>query len=120
MSTRPITFKGKHLFVNVDCPEGTLKAEVLDSDGKVIEPFTLKNGRAVSCDKTMAAVTWQGTADLSALSGKPVRLRFHLTNGKLYAFWVSPDESGASHGYVAAGGPGFTGPTDTVGQSIAK
>src|SRR5437879_4965694 len=24
--------------------------------------------------------------------------------------------SGASHGYVAAGGPGFTGPTDTVGS----
>ena len=27
-----------------------------------------------------------------------------------------PTASGASHGYVAAGGPGFTGPTDTVGQ----
>jgi hypothetical protein len=41
---------------------------------------------------------------------------FHLQNGKLYAFWVSPDASGASRGYVAAGGPGFTGPTDTVGR----
>jgi len=30
--------------------------------------------------------------------------------------WVSPDRSGASHGYVAAGGPEFTGPTDTVGS----
>ena len=33
----------------------------------------------------------------------------------LYAFGVSPDANGASHGYVAAGGPGFTSPTDTVG-----
>ena len=40
---------------------------------------------------------------------------FHLTSGKLYAFWVSPQANGASHGYVAAGGPGFKGPTDTVG-----
>ena len=44
-----------------------------------------------------------------------VRFRFHLRNGELYAFWVSPEASGASHGYVAAGGPGFTGMTDTVG-----
>ena len=29
---------------------------------------------------------------------------------------VSLEKSGASHGYGAAGGPGFTGPTDTVGQ----
>jgi hypothetical protein len=36
--------------------------------------------------------------------------------GSLYAFWVSPESTGASHGYVAAGGPGFTGPTDTVGN----
>ena len=49
-------------------------------------------------------------------SGKPVRFRFHLSNGSLYSFWVSPDKSGASHGYVGAGGPGLTGPTDTVGE----
>ncbi|MDY0169522.1 MAG: hypothetical protein RBS80_23470 [Thermoguttaceae bacterium] len=30
--------------------------------------------------------------------------------------YFSPDASGAGHGYVAAGGPGFTGPTDTVGD----
>ena len=61
------------------------------------------------------AVTWKA-AGLGALAGKPVRFRFHLRNGRLYAFWVSPDASGASHGYVAAGGPGFAGPVDTVGQ----
>ncbi len=48
--------------------------------------------------------------------GKPVRFRFHLTSGRLYAFWVSPETSGASQGYVAAGGPGFTGATDTTGK----
>ena len=38
--------------------------------------------------------------------------RFHLADGQFYAFWVSPDKSGASNGYVAAGGPGLVGPTD--------
>jgi hypothetical protein len=46
-----------------------------------------------------------------------LRFRFYLKRGSLYAFWVSPDESGASLGYVAAGGPGFTGPRDTVGMA---
>jgi hypothetical protein len=115
LTTRPLTFKGKHLFANVDCPKGELKAEVLDKDGKPIEPFTLENCAPLSCDRTLAAVTWK-TADLSAVSGKPVRFRFHLKNGSLYAFWTSPDASGASYGYVAAGGPGFAGPRDTVGR----
>ena len=50
------------------------------------------------------------------MSGKPVRFRFYLKKGSLYSFWVSPEESGASHGYVAGGGKGFIGPTDTVGR----
>lgn len=116
LTTRPVTFRGKYLFVNVDCPQGELKAEVVDGDGKAITPFTFANCKVVSCDKTLAAVTWQGAADLSVLSGQPVRFRFHLRNGSLYAFWVSPDGSGASHGYVGAGGPVFTGPTDTIGM----
>jgi len=30
--------------------------------------------------------TWNGRADLSELAGRPVRLRFALTNAKLYSF----------------------------------
>ena len=71
--------------------------------------------RPLHGDGTRQAVRWRRARDLSALAGRTVRFRFHLRNGELYAFWVSPDKSGASHGYVAAGGPDFTGPTDTVG-----
>ena len=53
--------------------------------------------------------------DLPQVSGQKVKLRFHLRNGRLYAFWVTPDANGASYGYVAAGAPGFTGPRDTTG-----
>jgi len=118
LTTRPVTFKGKHLFVNVDCPEGELKVAVLDEDGDVIGPFSLENCEPISSDKTLLQVNWQGDEDLAALAGKPVRFRFHLRNGSLYSFWVSPDESGASYGYIGAGGPGFTGPTDTVGKDV--
>ncbi len=112
--TRPVTFRGKHLFVNVAAESGELRAEVLDKDGGVIPGLTRNNCVPVRRDSTRAAVTWQG-ADLAKLPGQTVRFRFSLRKGELYAFWVSPEETGASHGYVAAGGPGLTGATDTVG-----
>lgn len=114
--TRPVKFGGKFLFVNVDAPSGELRVEVCGRDGKVIEPFTRDACVPVKIDSCLHQVQWNGGGDLSALAGKPVRFRFHLRNGSLYAFWVSPDASGASHGYVGAGGPGFTGLTDTVGK----
>ena len=36
LTTRLVTFKGKHLFVNADCPKGELKVEMLDEDNEVI------------------------------------------------------------------------------------
>jgi hypothetical protein len=33
LTTRPVRFRGKHLFVNLDAPSGELRAEVLDADG---------------------------------------------------------------------------------------
>jgi hypothetical protein len=117
LTTRPVRFQGKHLFVNVDAGKGELRAEVLDGKGEVVEPFTRARCEPVRADKTLQPVTWSGTADLARLADQRVRIRFYLKNGRLYAFWVSPTKSGASHGYVAAGGPGFTGPTDTVGSA---
>lgn len=120
LTTRPVTFRGKYMFVNVDADGGELLVEALDKDGKVIQPFTHNNCVPVRVDKTVARVSWNGVDDLSALAGKTGKFKFYLTKGDLYAFWVTPDKSGASHGYVAAGGPGYTGPTDTVGKAVFK
>lgn len=123
--TRPIRFAGKYLFVNADCSDGALRVDVLrenfadtfENSGPVIEPFSRANCVPIRSDRTLQQVRWKGVQDLSAVAQKPVRFRFHLLNGKLYSFWVSPQRSGASHGYVAAGGPGYTESTDTVGQA---
>lgn len=115
LTTRSVQFRGKHLFVNLAAPKGELRVEVLDRNGRVIKPFTRENCVPLRADKALQAVKWRGARDLSKLADQPVKFRFHLKNGALYAFWVSPDASGASHGYVAAGGPGFTSPKDTVG-----
>lgn len=113
--TRPLTFHGKQMFVNADMSEGRLRAEILDGDGRPIAPFTLENCGPVTSDGTILPLHWKGADDLSSVAGKPVRIRFEVRYGKFYSFWVSPDGTGRSDGYVAAGGPGFTGPTDTVG-----
>lgn len=107
LTTRPLTFKGAHLFVNLDAPNGSLRAEVLGAGGEV-----LATSEPVKGDSTRAKLAWKGRADLTEFAGKPVRLRFFLKQGKLYSFWVTPDPTGASYGFIGAGGPGFTGPMD--------
>jgi hypothetical protein len=116
LTTRPVMFQGQHLFVNADVAAGELTAEVLDERDRALEGLTRADCVPVRADRTLQAVTWKA-GDLAKVAGKPVRLRFHLTGGRLYAFWVSAEKSGASRGYVAAGGPSFSGPTDTVGRS---
>lgn len=112
LETRPVSFEGKHLFVNLDAPQGELKVEALDTDGKPIAPFTLENCIPAVGDRTKRKITWKGAPDLSRLQGKPVRFRFHLRRGALYAFWVSSSESGESNGYLASGGLGYSGVRD--------
>lgn len=114
--TRPLVFSGGHLFVNLDAPSGSLRVAVLDKDGRQIESVTLGDCQPLEIDNTRAEVKWRGTVDLSKLAGKTVRLRFELTNGALYSFWVSRDATGRSDGYVASGGPTFPGRVDTVGN----
>ena len=118
LATRPVRFSGRRLFVNVDCPAGELRVEALDAaTGAPLAGFTRDDCLPVSADKTMVAVAWKNGADLSALAGKPVRFRFYLGNGKLYSFWVSRDESGASLGFVAGGGPGHDKTYDDKGAA---
>ncbi|MGB8166340.1 MAG: hypothetical protein WCF18_02545 [Chthoniobacteraceae bacterium] len=112
LTTAPVTFSGKFPFVNLAAKDGELRAEILDADGKVIAPFSKENCTPIKADATKQRLAWKGADDFSALIGKPVHFRFHLTNAQLYAFWVSKSPDGASGGYVAAGGPGFSGPID--------
>jgi|UniRef100_UPI003782D823 hypothetical protein len=101
LMTRSVQFKGKHLFVNVN---GELRVELLNEAGEVVT-----TSKPISGDHTKAKLE---LPELLSFVGKPVRFRFHLTKGSLYAFWVTDDASGASHGFVGAGGPQFNGVRD--------
>ncbi len=115
--TRPLTFSGSQLFVNTAAAGGTLRVEIRDQSGKVIPPYTLANCQAITSDSTLAHISWKGKKNLDDLKGQVIRFQFTLSNASLYSFWVSRDNSGRSDGYVAGGGPGYTGMTDTVGKA---
>jgi hypothetical protein len=112
LTTRPVQFSGRHLFVNVDARAGELRAEALDRQGKMVPGFGAADCLPIRVDSTRQRVAWKRAPDVSSLAHKPARFRFTLRNGRLYSFWVSPDTSGTSHGYLAAGGPGLPGLVD--------
>lgn len=120
LTTRPVTFSGKDLFINAQVPQGSLVAEVCDVDGKPIAPFTFENSLPFTGDSTLAQMKWKDVDGLSRLAGKAVRFHFKLNNGSLYSFWVSKDDSGRSDGYLGAGGPGYLGVIDTIGRSALE
>ena len=110
--TRPVVFLGKRLFVNAECRFGSIAAEVVDETGKTMPGFAFADCTAFSRgDSTKTELKFAG-GDLAALAGREVRFRFRLRCGTLYSFWVSPSERGESCGYVAGGGPAYSGLRD--------
>lgn len=111
LTTEPIVFDGKYLFVNADVKgrKAQLLVEVLDADGNPVEGYAKADCTGLKrTDSTKAMITWRNHEDLSALAGQPVRLRFYLKDGDLYSFWISPWPTGESRGYTAGGGPGLS------------
>jgi hypothetical protein len=115
--TRPIRFSGSYLFVNVNAPTGELRVEIRDEQNKVLPGFSKEDCCPLAVDATRIRVRWQGREGVKELAGRPVRFCFHLRNGDLYAFWVSRSENGESNGYVAGGGPEFSGNRDLPNPS---
>jgi hypothetical protein len=113
MTTRPLTFRGKHLFVNANAAGGELRVAVLDPEGNPLPGFGAEDCQVIREDGVTQRIDWRG-ADLGRLAGQPVRFRFMLQNGDLYAFWVSRLPGGASDGFLGAGGPGYSGVIDNA------
>jgi hypothetical protein len=87
LTTPPLTFKGARLRLNIDTGAfGTAFVELRDADGKPIPGFTLADCEEVGGNFVDQAVHWKGSADVSALAGKPVRIHIVLKRAKLYAF----------------------------------
>ena len=74
LTTRPVSFRGSRLFVNLD---GELRMEAIAAHRPLAAGAVCGNNTKLELHD-----------DLSAFAGQPVRFRFHLTRGKLYSFWI--------------------------------
>ena len=88
LTVKPLQFKNNNLYVNADASEGQIRAELVDVSGEVIEPFSLTNCEAIASDSIRHPLQWQGAASMESLGDREVRLRFHIRNAELYAFWT--------------------------------
>ena len=86
-TTHPITFSGQRLELNYSTSGGgSIFVELQDEEGTAIRGFTIEECGEIYGDKIEGIVAWQDGDDVSALAGKPVRLRVRLRDAHLYAF----------------------------------
>ncbi len=86
-TTPPIVFSGNHLKINFDgSAGGWVRVELLTQDGEPIPGFSGEQARRMVGNTVAKTVSWKDKRDLTALQGKPIRLRFRLRDAKLFAF----------------------------------
>ncbi|OAI55517.1 hypothetical protein AYO49_01155 [Verrucomicrobiaceae bacterium SCGC AG-212-N21] len=86
--TAPVKVDGAMLKLNVDTGAlGTMRAALLDGQGKPHHGFELEQCDVLRTNATGAVVSWQGRTDLSPLAGKSVQVAFAGSRARLYSFY---------------------------------
>lgn len=91
MVTVPLTFSGDRLELNyATSAAGQLQLEIQDTKGKPIPGFALQDSAVLIGDRIAGEARWKSGADIGALAGKPVRIRFVMRDADLYSFRFFP------------------------------
>lgn len=87
-TTPPLSFDGRQLVLNVDTSAtGLVCCGLLDASGQPIEGYGVDDCDVIhTTNEINRVVRWKGNSDVSALAGRPVRLRFAFRDADLYAF----------------------------------
>ncbi len=89
MVTKPLTFSGRELVLNVSTSAaGSVRVEIQGIDGAALPGYALADCPEIFGDSLERPVVWKAGGDLSALAGKPIRLRFELKDADLYSMRV--------------------------------
>jgi hypothetical protein len=91
--TKPLAATGDRLLLNVDVQNGGYaKVELLDTNNRPLEGFSLQDCVAVETDGIRQIALWKSNADIRSLSGKTIRLHFELKQADLYSFQFTADD----------------------------
>jgi len=89
--TKPIRFSGQRLTLNfASSAAGGIQVELQDSTGRPLPGFTIADCPPIFGDTLERPVIWTGGADLRALVGRAVRIRFVLRDADLYSYQFKP------------------------------
>ena len=89
VTTKPMIFSGATLKINAKANfHASVLTEVLDERDQPLAPYTLENCTPMTADSVSHTVTWKTAENVQPLSGRPVKLRFRLTNARLYSYQV--------------------------------
>ena len=87
--TTPFVLTGKELALNVDTSaSGVARAALLGEDGSAIPGYGLEDCDRIQGNDTRYMVSWRKQSDLSALTGKRVKLVVKSRSTKLFAVYV--------------------------------
>lgn len=87
MVSRPLIFSGKVLEINfATSAAGSLEVELQDAAGQPIDGFGLADCQEQIGNEIDRVVSWNKGSDVSALAGKPVRLRLVLKDADVFSF----------------------------------
>lgn len=93
--TRPVAFTGGELRLNfATSAAGGIRVELQDESGVVLPGFALDDCEPIFGDAVDRPVSWRGAPDLAALTGRPVKLRFALSDADLYAYRFAAADGG--------------------------
>lgn len=85
--TKPLIFIGEKMFVNFSTSaNGGVRVEITDLDGNPIDGFEKENAVVLIGNEIEKEVKWRNGETLKNLSGKPVRLRYFLSDAHLFSF----------------------------------
>jgi hypothetical protein len=85
--TRPLTFQGDELSLNVSTSaRGSVRIELQDAAGAPLSGFSLDDCPPIYGDTIDRKVEWKGDGKLAALAGTPVRMRFVMVECDLFSF----------------------------------
>jgi hypothetical protein len=84
--TRPLTFTGRELVLNFSTgATGSVRVEIQDAYGKPLPGYALAEATELIGDSIERIATWKTGADLTRLSGQPIKLRFVMKDADLYS-----------------------------------
>ena len=85
--TKPFTFTGRRLSLNFGTSAaGVLRIELRDASGKPIPGFTEADSDLLYGDSLDRTASWKGKSSVSTLAGKPIRIRFVMSETDVYSW----------------------------------